>query len=116
MFVGAASQVNDLVTLDTASARKHRKRTNTGHVINFKSQNLTILLGSNASFNAVLSRVDVTYKRFQAVRDKLHGALEQYGSSHCGEVIWIGVNLDAKRAAHVFTNHPYGRLRQLKLP
>ena len=59
------------------------------------------LLTAMRPLTRVLARVDVGHERFQAVGDELDRAAELDGGGGGGQLVAVGVDLEAERAADV---------------
>ena len=57
--VRAAGQVDDLVALDAAGARKHRVRADAGQVVDLEGEDLAVGARRDARLDAVLAGMDV---------------------------------------------------------
>ncbi len=115
VLVRPAGQVDDLVALDAAGAREHAEGADAGQVVDLEAEDLAVLRGRDARLDAVLARMDVGDEALQPVGDELDRPAQQQADRHGREVVGVGVDLDAERAAHVLAQHADLFFRQAEL-
>ena len=115
VLVRAAHQVDHLVALDGAGAREHRVRADAGEVDHVEAQDLAGLVDRDARLDLMVAGMDVAGEALQPVGHELHRAAQHDGQGHGGEVVRVGVHLDAEGAAHVLADHADGAGRQVEL-
>ncbi len=99
--VGPTGEIDDLVGLDSGSARIDGIRADAGEIVDLPGGDGAVGLDADLRLHPVVARMDVGDKALEPVGDELHRTLEQLRKRHHRHLVGIGVYLDAERAAHV---------------
>ncbi len=99
--VGTAGDVEHLGGLEHAGARVLRIGAGARQHVDVEGLDGAGLAHGDAPLHAVLAGVDVGHERFQAVGDELDGTAELDGGRGGGQLVAVGVDLEAERAADV---------------
>ncbi len=101
VLVRAAGEVQHLVAFDARGPREHRVRADAGEVVDLQREHVAVAIHRELRPDAVGARVDVGDEGLEAVGGELHRPPEHERERAGGDLVAVGVDLDAERAADV---------------